>query len=74
MRTFAESLTAERMAEPLTYVNFKGNTFTYPLGETLVHIANHGTYHRGQVATLLRQLGKTPVSTDYLLYLDALAK
>jgi uncharacterized damage-inducible protein DinB len=74
MRIFAESLTAERMAEPLTYVNFKGNTFTYPLGETLVHIANHGTYHRGQVATLLRQLGKTPVSTDYLLYLDALAK
>lgn len=74
MRAFAESLTAERMAEPLTYVSFKGDTFTRPLGETLVHIANHGTYHRGQVATLLRQLGKTPVSTDYLLYLDAVAR
>jgi uncharacterized damage-inducible protein DinB len=74
MRLFAESLTAERMSEPLTYVSFKGDTFTRPLGETLVHIANHGTYHRGQVATLLRQLGKTPVSTDYLLYLDAVAK
>jgi uncharacterized damage-inducible protein DinB len=32
---------------------------------------NHGTYHRGQVATLLRQLGKSAVSTDYLRYLDA---
>ena len=74
MRIFAESLTAERMAEPLTYVSFKGDTFTRPLGETLVHIANHGTYHRGQVATLLRQLGKTPASTDYLLYLDAAAR
>ncbi len=74
MRLFADSLTAERMVEPLTYTSFKGDTFTRPLGETLVHIANHGTYHRGQVATLLRQLGKTPASTDYLLYLDAAAK
>ncbi len=70
-RAFVEGLTAERMAEPLTYVNFKGETRTYPLGEALVHVANHGTYHRGQVATLLRQLGKTPASTDYLLFLDA---
>ncbi len=71
---FVETLTAERMTQPLAYVNFKGDTFTYPLGEILVHVANHGTYHRGQVATLLRQLGKTPASTDYLRYLDALAK
>jgi len=62
------------MAQPLSYVNFKGETFKYPLGETLVHVANHGTYHRGQVATLLRQLGRTPASTDYLRYLDALAE
>ena len=55
-------------------MSFKGDTFTRPLGETLVHIVNHGTYHRGQVATLLRQLGKIPASTDYLLYLDAAAK
>jgi uncharacterized damage-inducible protein DinB len=73
-REFVESQAAGRMATPLTYVNFKGDTLTYPLGETLLHAVNHGTYHRGQVATLLRQLGKTPVSTDYLRYLDALAK
>ena len=71
---FVEALAPERMARPLSYVNFKGETFSYPLGETLVHVANHGTYHRGQVATLLRQLGKTPASTDYLRYLDALAQ
>ena len=71
---FVEALAPERMAQPLSYVNFKGETFKYPLGETLIHVANHGTYHRGQVATLLRQLGKTPASTDYLRYLDALAQ
>jgi uncharacterized damage-inducible protein DinB len=29
------------------------------------------TYHRGQVATLLRQLGRKPASTDYLRFIDA---
>lgn len=70
---FAAAVSPARLAEPLTYVNFAGKTLTYPLGETLVHAANHATYHRGQVATLLRQLGKAPVSTDYIRYLDALA-
>jgi uncharacterized damage-inducible protein DinB len=73
-RAFAESLTADRMSEPLTYVNFAGQTWTYPLGEALLHVANHGTYHRGQIATLLRQLGQKAASTDYLRYLDALPK
>jgi uncharacterized damage-inducible protein DinB len=73
-RIFVESLTADRLTEPLTYVNFAGQNWTYPLGEVLIHVANHGTYHRGQVATLLRQLGKTPASTDYLRYLDAIAR
>jgi uncharacterized damage-inducible protein DinB len=41
------------------------------MAEVLVHVANHGTYHRGQVATLLRQLGKVPIATDYLLFVDA---
>lgn len=68
---FLSKLTADRLTEPLTYQNFKGETWTYPMSEVLVHVANHGTYHRGQVATLLRQIGKTPISTDYLRFLDA---
>ena len=68
---FVRGLTEERLTQELTYVNFAGETWTYPLGEALLHVANHGTYHRGQVATLLRQLGKTPISTDYLRFRDA---
>jgi uncharacterized damage-inducible protein DinB len=70
-REYVAALTQDRLAEPLTYANFAGETWTYPLGEALLHLANHGTYHRGQIATLLRQLGKTPIPTDYLRYLDA---
>ena len=68
---FVRGVSEERMEEKLTYVNFAGETWTYPLGEALLHVANHGTYHRGQVATLLRQLGKAPISTDYLRFVDA---
>lgn len=73
LRTFADTLTPERLAQPLSYVSFKGDPFTYPLGETLTHLVNHGTYHRGQVATLVRQLGKSPATTDYSRYLVASA-
>lgn len=70
-KSFVEGLTPEKLGQTLTYVNFQGQTWTYPLGEALIHLVNHGTYHRGQVATLLRQLGKSAVSTDYLRYIDA---
>lgn len=68
---FVSSVAADRLTAPITYVNFAGQTMTYALGEALVHVANHGTYHRGQVATLLRQLGHKPIPTDYLRFLDA---
>jgi uncharacterized damage-inducible protein DinB len=37
----------------------------YTLGELVQHVINHSTYHRGQIALLLRQLGHEPPSTDY---------
>ena len=71
---FLERLEPARLRESLTYTNLKGETWTYPLGSVLTHVVNHSTYHRGQVATLLRQLGATPLSTDLLLYYDEIAK
>jgi uncharacterized damage-inducible protein DinB len=68
---FIATLTQERLAEPLSYVAFSGESFTRRLGDALLHLANHGTYHRGQVATLLRQLGRKAASTDYLRFIDA---
>ena len=69
---YIAALTQERLAEPLSYVAFSGDSFTRRLGDALLHLANHGTYHRGQVATLLRQLGHKATSTDFLRYVDAL--
>jgi len=69
-KEFLEGLDGARLAEVISYVNLKGETFAYPLGRMLQHVVNHSTYHRGQVATILRQLGATPLSTDLLLYDD----
>jgi len=71
---YIATLTQERLAEPLSYVAFSGDAFTRRLGDALLHLANHGTYHRGQVATLLRQLGHKAISTDFLRWVDALEK
>jgi uncharacterized damage-inducible protein DinB len=39
------------------------------LAGTLQHLANHGTYHRGQIALMMRQLGAEPSATDLSLFL-----
>ncbi|CCQ96509.1 Nuclease inhibitor [[Clostridium] ultunense Esp] len=55
------------------YRNSKGESFTNRLEEIIHHIVNHGTYHRGNIAAMLRQLGQTGVSTDYIYYLREMA-
>jgi uncharacterized damage-inducible protein DinB len=57
----------------VAYVNAKGEEWRYPLGRMMQHVANHSTYHRGQVVTMLRQLGAAAPSTDLLYYDDVLA-
>ncbi|HJS57114.1 MAG TPA: DinB family protein [Vicinamibacteria bacterium] len=68
--TVLGQLTAERLLHIVEYTNLKGETWRYPLWQQLHHVVNHGTYHRGQVVTMLRQLGATPEATDLLVYYD----
>jgi len=39
------------------------------LAYLMQHLVNHSTYHRGQVATMMRQLGAQPVATDFHAFL-----
>src|SRR5215218_8274972 len=39
------------------YFNLKKERFKQPVYQMLLHLFNHGTYHRGQLVTMLRQLG-----------------
>lgn len=71
---FVAAQTEVSLRKPLTYKNLKGQAVTLPLGPQMLHAANHSTYHRGQVTTLLRQLGAQPVSTDLILFVMEKAK
>ena len=65
-----QALTQERLQQPIAYINTRGERFSYLLWQQMMHVVNHSSYHRGQVTTLLRQLGAEPLSTDLLLYYD----
>jgi uncharacterized damage-inducible protein DinB len=68
-RQWAEGLTdAEAI---LDYVNLAGKPGSMPLWQIVMHVVNHATYHRGQITTMLRQLGRPPVATDlHVFYLS----
>ena len=73
LKDFAAGVSAADLDRVIEYRNTRGNRFAYPLRSMLQHVVNHGTYHRGQVTTLLRQLGARPRPTDLLRFYDALA-
>ena len=51
------------------YFSMKKERFKQPVYQMLLHLFNHGTYHRGQLVTILRQLGieKIP-QTDFIVW------
>lgn len=55
----------------VSYVNLRGETWSYPLWRMMLHVLQHQGYHRGQVATLLRQAGIKPPQVDFLVWCDA---
>lgn len=55
--------------ELVVYYNTKGQCFRNSILEIIHHIVNHGTYHRGNISAMIRQLGYPGVSTDYIYYL-----
>lgn len=51
------------------YYNQKKESFKQPIYQMMIHVFNHGTYHRGQLVNMLRQLGiqKIP-QTDFIVW------
>ena len=66
-----EGLGAKQLHQVVQYTNLKGEIRRYPLWEQLYHVVNHSTYHRGQIASMLRQVGAVADPVDFLDYRDA---
>ncbi len=52
----------------LDYKMLNGTPVQSSISDILTHIFNHGTYHRAQIASLLRQSGLDPASTDFISF------
>ena len=65
---FVAGLSDGELGRIVSYRNLAGQVFADPLGGLIRHVVNHSTYHRGQVATQLRQLGLKPPSTDLIVF------
>jgi uncharacterized damage-inducible protein DinB len=60
-------VTEEQLHRNFDYTNIKGEAFTSCVWQVLHHLFNHGTYHRGQLVTMMRQLGATEIpATDFI--------
>lgn len=66
---WANEVSEKGLQEYFSYTNTKGFHFEQPVWQMALHLFNHGTYHRGQVVTILRQLGLTTIpSTDFIMW------
>jgi len=51
------------------YYSFQKESFKQPIFQMLLHVFNHGTYHRGQLVNMLRQLGIEKIPpTDFIVW------
>ena len=79
LKSFAESIEQERqeflsglnedvLHAPLQFTDMAGTLYSEPLVQLMQHLVNHGTYHRGQVITMQRQIGAETVALDMLYF------
>lgn len=69
VRGYLESLGEDGVNKEIAYQTLNGDHATSAFWHMLQHLVNHASYHRGQITTLLRQLGhQPPESTDLIRF------
>lgn len=67
---WAAELTDELLSATMSYRNSRGELREHPAWIAVAHLFNHQTHHRGQITTLLNQLGRDVGVTDYFAYVQ----
>ncbi|MEE1947164.1 DinB family protein [Pedobacter sp. KR3-3] len=65
-KLFDTILSTRQLDELIHYANAHGE-FENNLQDILFHVVNHSTYHRAQIATMLKKAGQTPPATDFVI-------
>jgi uncharacterized damage-inducible protein DinB len=59
----------EELQAGVNYTTMKGNSGNAPRYQMFMHVINHGTYHRGQLITMLRLVGLSELpASDLIAY------
>lgn len=58
----------KKLQETLSITTSKGIQYTQTYQQMFQHLVNHSTYHRGQIAAMMRQVGATPTATDLIAF------
>lgn len=67
-RAYLDRLTSDDLRRIVHYRNSAGDEFDNAIEDILVHVAMHGSYHRGQVTLLVRDAGAEPQPTDLIAF------
>ncbi|HEY5639714.1 MAG TPA: DinB family protein [Dehalococcoidia bacterium] len=68
LREFVSDLTDVRIEAPLEFRDSSGRALSRPLWQLMTHVANHGTYHRGEIAMMLTAAGHSPGDLDFVFW------
>lgn len=63
----AQIIDTQDLAREISYTNSKGDQFVNVVKDILLHVFNHSTYHRAQIASLFKAIDIIPPITDYIL-------
>jgi uncharacterized damage-inducible protein DinB len=67
-RRFLDALGEADLARVIEGKNTRGETFTRPLGMLLLHVPNHATHHRSEIAAMLTIVSGSPPDTGINSY------
>ena len=65
---FVDELDVAGLQQSIALTTPQGSSYSSRLWRAMLHVVNHSSYHRGQIAAMLRQVGATPQGTDLMLY------
>ena len=69
LRDFLSTCDETRLVQDFSWINTRGQPFSAPLGPVMLHVANHGTHHRGELVAMLAILGVPHPEDDLLWYI-----
>jgi uncharacterized damage-inducible protein DinB len=73
-RPFVDAMSDEQLATDLTYESMSGKSYTLPRASIVHTMFTHGSHHRGQISTVLTQLGQAAPEMDHPYFLAELPR